>query len=131
MVDNIPFHLSMRDLDTIRCLQVGLTQCFFEVMAHLWVCGGNVYGECTVRPLHCGKHYVGALQFSEHLVLPADLSREDDVVSLLCSTLSGYEMLCLTAQRSEMAWDIHKAALPMNCGSPKSSSGPDGQWENA
>ena len=64
---------------------------------------------CIIPPrLEADKSFVGNLLSSKDLVLQANVFCEDDVVSLLCTTLSGDELLRLTAPLSDLAWDIHK-----------------------
>ena len=66
---------------------------------------------CSIPYLEPGKRYVGSLRSSEHLVLRANFAYEagGDVVSILCSTLSGDDMLRLNAGWSDLAWDIYKS----------------------
>ena len=150
-MENATFQFWMQDFHTRRFLQaLVLTQCFFAVMALLWLaetmvmdnaafhlwtpvlynytqvsagekhtvllrsdgcavaCGINNVGQCDISQLGPGKSYISDLRSSEHLVLQAVLSFKDDAVSVLCSTLSGNEMLRMNVGGSDLAWDIHK-----------------------
>ena len=66
-------------------------------------------GQCDIPPLEVSKSYVGHLRSDGHLVLQAGFGSKDDGVLVLCSTLSGDEILSLNARWSDLAWDTHKS----------------------
>ena len=59
-------------------------------------CGFNASEQTNISQLEPGKKYVGDLDFT--LILQAKVCSEDDVVSLLCSTVSGDEMIGLNVR---------------------------------
>ena len=70
--------------------------------------GEVVDGQCDIPLLEPGMCYVGDMTSSRDFVLQLDLVREDDAVSLICSTLAGEERYRLIAQGVDSAWETHK-----------------------
>ena len=61
----------------------------------------------TPSPEH-GLSYVGDLTAARNFVLQLQVVCQDDLATLMCSTLAGEEQLCLKVPLSDPAWDLHR-----------------------